>query len=167
MKIKEREQLVNTNLKLIFNSKKQSLHSSKFKHINGTFLKDPSILIAFLVDDDLIENESIENDNIYFLTEKGYLYTENSNYWTDNEATVNGLSNLSIIHANNNYRSIGHHNSKVKTNKTTWKQKLTRIGLQLIYTCILGFILLYAVQQSIDRSVPILEMDLIELIKML
>lgn len=166
MKIEDREELVNINLALIHKAENQSLHLSKFKNISGTYLQNPNELINFLIIEDLIENESIENDGIYYLTENGYWFVEES-YWTDYEAASIELERNQNNKKLNN-RSIIHENSDPELGKhKNWSPKLTSIALKLLYFSISILVSLYLIQQSTDSSVPIYDMDLIELMKKL
>lgn len=167
MKLEEREKLVNINLKLIFNSKGQSLHSSKFKNIKGTYIKDSDELVDFMVSADLIENETIENNGIYFLTELGYHYAEESSWWTDHEFVANELAEKKIIHRNSNYRSVIHSRNSAEKNRPPIKERLTKLSINLFYSFILILIHLYIIQQITDSSVPIWEIDIMKLIKKL
>lgn len=85
-------------------------------------------------------------------------------YWTHYEAqslsiqTIENLNNRSFIRENSNFEQD---KQKPRT------LKLTSLALKLLYFLISILVTLYVIQQSTDSTVPIYEMNLIELMKKL
>lgn len=73
-------ELVYANLKLIHESKNQSIQPENFISLNGSKLKDKGDLMNYLLKYDLIETE--DQENVFYLTDIGYEVIDRG-FWYD------------------------------------------------------------------------------------